>query len=163
MATKFTKVKWKASSALRTTRAKCSKALNAASAFPISMSFCRATKLKFLKSRKKRESWRRGSRQMSRTDPQRVLSGMRPTGPLHLGHLFGALDNWTKLQQSHECFFMGADLHALMGEYENPFEIQKNSIEMVIDWLACGIDPKKSVIFVQSQIPEHSELAFILF
>ncbi len=93
---------------------------------------------------------------------KRVLSGMRPTGPLHLGHLLGALENWLKLQESHECFFMVADLHALMGEYENPSEIQKNSIEMVIDWLACGIDPKKSVIFIQSQVPEHSELALIL-
>ncbi len=92
----------------------------------------------------------------------RVLSGMRPTGPLHLGHLLGALENWLKLQESHECFFMVADLHALMGEYENPALIQKNSQEMVIDWLACGIDPKKSVIFIQSQIPEHSELAMIL-
>ena len=92
----------------------------------------------------------------------RVLSGMRPTGPLHLGHLLGALENWTKLQESHECFFMVADLHALMGEYENPAELHKNSLEMVIDWLACGVDPKKSVIFIQSQIPEHSELALIL-
>src|SRR3989338_7537198 len=92
----------------------------------------------------------------------RVLSGMRPTGPLHLGHLLGALENWTKLQESHECFFMVADLHALMGEYENPADIQKNSIEMVIDWLACGVDPKKSVIFIQSQIPEHADLALIL-
>ena len=87
---------------------------------------------------------------------------MRPTGPLHLGHLLGALENWVKLQEKHECFFMVADLHALMGEYENPADLQKNSVEMVLDWLACGIDPKKSVIFVQSQIPEHSELALIL-
>ncbi|MGH7198768.1 MAG: tryptophan--tRNA ligase [Candidatus Omnitrophota bacterium] len=92
----------------------------------------------------------------------RVLSGMRPTGPLHLGHLLGALENWVKLQESHDCFFMVADLHALMGEYENPADIRKNSIEMVIDWLACGIDPEKSVLFIQSQIPEHAELALIL-
>ena len=92
----------------------------------------------------------------------RVLSGMRPTGPLHLGHWLGAIENWKKLQESHECFFMVADLHALMGEYENPKEISKNSREMVIDWLACGIDPKKAVIFVQSDIPEHAELALIL-
>ena len=94
--------------------------------------------------------------------PSRVLSGMRPTGPLHLGHLLGALENWVKLQADHDCFFMVADLHALMGEYENPKEIKKNSIEMVIDWLACGIDPERSTIFVQSQIPEHAELAAIL-
>ncbi len=92
----------------------------------------------------------------------RVLSGMRPTGPLHLGHWLGALENWIKLQEEHECFFMVADLHALMGEYENPTDLQKNSVEMVIDWLACGVDPKKSVIFVQSQVAEHSELALIL-
>lgn len=93
---------------------------------------------------------------------KRVLSGMRPTGPLHLGHLLGALENWRALQQTHECFFMVADLHALMGEYENPAEIRKNSLEMVIDWIACGVDPARSVIFVQSQIPEHAELAQIL-
>ncbi len=92
----------------------------------------------------------------------RVLSGMRPTGPLHLGHLLGALENWKKLQSTHECFFMVADLHALMGEYENPAAIHKNSIEMVTDWIASGLDPEKSVIFVQSQIPEHAELAMIL-
>ncbi len=93
---------------------------------------------------------------------KRVLSGMRPTGPLHLGHLLGALDNWYALQKERECFFMVADLHALMGEYEDPSLLRQNSIEMVIDWLACGIDPKKNVIFIQSQIPEHAELALIL-
>ncbi len=92
----------------------------------------------------------------------RVLSGMRPTGPLHLGHWVGALENWKKLQESHECFFMVADLHALMGEYGNPNLIHQYSIEMVMDWLACGIDPKKSILFIQSRIPEHSELALIL-
>ena len=93
---------------------------------------------------------------------KRVLSGMRPTGALHLGHLLGALENWVRLQQDHECFFMVADLHALMGEYENPAAIRQNSIDMVMDWLAAGIDPSKSVIFVQSQIPEHAELALML-
>ncbi|MBI3315999.1 MAG: tryptophan--tRNA ligase [Candidatus Omnitrophica bacterium] len=87
---------------------------------------------------------------------------MRPTGPLHLGHWLGALDNWVSLQRDHECFFMVADLHALMGEYENPVSIHENSVEMVLDWLACGVDPEKSSLFVQSQIPEHSELAMIL-
>ena len=87
---------------------------------------------------------------------------MRPTGPLHLGHLLGALDNWVKLQAGNECFFMIADLHALMGEYENPAGIEKNSIEMAIDWIACGVDPAKSVVFVQSRVPEHSELALVL-
>ena len=92
----------------------------------------------------------------------RVLSGMRPTGPLHLGHLLGALENWKRLQETHECFFMVADFHALMGEYENPALIYENSRQMVIDWLACGIDPKKSTIFIQSAVPEHAELALIL-
>ncbi len=87
---------------------------------------------------------------------------MRPTGPLHLGHLLGALENWVKLQDDHDCFFMVADLHALMGEYEKPENIRHHTVEMVIDWLACGIDPSKSTVFVQSQIPEHSELAVIL-
>jgi len=81
---------------------------------------------------------------------------------LHLGHLLGALQNWKKLQGDHECFFMVADLHALMGEYEDPASIQKNSVEMVADWLASGLDPRKCVIFIQSQIPEHAELALIL-
>ncbi len=93
---------------------------------------------------------------------QRVLSGMRPTGPLHLGHLLGALENWKELQKSHDCFFMVADLHALMGEYENTASLRQNSLEMVLDWLACGIDPEKSTLFVQSEIPEHAELALML-
>ena len=92
----------------------------------------------------------------------RVLSGMRPTGPLHLGHLLGALENWKKLQDTHECFFMVADLHALMSEVENPSLIRQYSLEMVMDWLACGIDAQKNTIFVQSRIPEHAELAVIL-
>ena len=87
---------------------------------------------------------------------------MRPTGPLHLGHWLGALDNWVKLQESHACFFMVADLHAPMGEYENPAGLQKNSLEMVTDWLECGVDPQRSAVFIQSQIPEHAELAVIL-
>ncbi len=85
---------------------------------------------------------------------------MRPTGPLHLGHLLGALQNWKKLQEMHECFFMVADLHALMGEYENPSTIHQYSVEMILDWIACDINPE--TIFIQSQIPEHAELALIL-
>ena len=92
---------------------------------------------------------------------KRILSGMRPTGPLHLGHLFGALKNWVKLQEDYNCFFMVADWHALMSEYENPKEIKKNTYEMVRDWVACGIDPKKSVIFAQSAVPQHLELAMV--
>jgi tryptophanyl-tRNA synthetase len=93
---------------------------------------------------------------------KRILSGMRPTGKLHLGHLVGALANWTKLQDEYDCFFMVADWHALMSEYENPDLLGENILDNVIDWLACGIDPEKSTIFIQSQVPEHLELYFIL-
>jgi tryptophanyl-tRNA synthetase len=85
---------------------------------------------------------------------------MRPTGPLHLGHLLGALENWVKLQETHDCFFMVADLHALMGEYENPANIREYTSQMIVDWVACGVKPEN--IFIQSQIPEHAELALIL-
>ena len=87
---------------------------------------------------------------------------MRPTGKLHLGHLVGALDNWTKLQDEYNCFFMVADWHALLSEYENPASLKANMLDNVIDWLSCGVDPNKSVIFIQSQIPEHLQLFFIL-
>ena len=90
---------------------------------------------------------------------KRLLSGMRPTGPLHLGHLFGALNNWVKLQEEYQCYYMAADWHALMSEYENPKDMGKNGLEMVKDWVACGIDPERSVIFLQSAVPEHLELA----
>ena len=93
---------------------------------------------------------------------KRILSGMRPTGKLHLGHLVGALDNWTKLQDEYDCFFMVADWHALMSEYENPVDLKANILDNVIDWLSCGIDPERSTIFIQSQVPEHLELYFIL-
>ena len=93
---------------------------------------------------------------------QRVLSGMRPTGQLHLGHLVGALANWKQLQDEYDCFFMVADYHALMSEYEHPERIHAWSRENVIDWLACGIDPARSVIFRQSDVPEHLELFTIL-
>lgn len=90
-----------------------------------------------------------------------ILSGMRPTGNLHLGHLVGVLKNWYELQSQYDCYFMVADWHALMSEYENPSNIRKNSIEIVKDWVSCGIDPDKSVIFVQSMVPEHLELAMV--
>ena len=92
----------------------------------------------------------------------RILSGMRPTGKLHIGNLLGALSNWKKYQDQAECFFMIADWHALMSEYKDPKELKENIIECVKDWLAFGIDPKKSVIFVQSHVKEHLELAAIL-
>lgn len=93
---------------------------------------------------------------------KRVLSGMRPTGQLHFGNYLGALNKWIELQEKYECFFMIADLHALTTDYEDTTQIEKNTIEMLADWIACGIDPKKSTIFKQSAIPQHSELALIL-
>ena len=95
-------------------------------------------------------------------DRKRVLSGMRPTGQLHLGHLVGALANWKALQEQYDCFFMVADWHALMSEYEHPGKIRQATLENVRDWLACGIDPARSVIFRQSDVPEHVELHLIL-
>ena len=74
---------------------------------------------------------------------KRILSGMRPTGKLHLGHLVGALDNWVKLQEEYDCFFMVADWHALMSEYENTSLIPENILDNVMDWISCGIDPAK--------------------
>ena len=90
---------------------------------------------------------------------KRILSGMRPTGKLHLGHLVGALNNWVKLQEEYDCFYMVADWHALMSEYENSKIILESVYDNVADWLACGIDPQKSTIFIQSQVPAHLELA----
>lgn len=86
---------------------------------------------------------------------------MRPTGKLHLGHLVGALDNWVELQEEYDSFFMVADWHALMGEYTEPSLISESIIDNVIDWLSVGIDPEKSTIFIQSQVPEHLELNMI--
>jgi len=90
-----------------------------------------------------------------------ILSGMRPTGKLHIGHYAGVLKNWVRLQNEYRCFFMVADLHALTTEYENTKEIKQNVYEIVSDWLSCGIDPQKAVVFCQSDIPEHSELHLI--
>jgi tryptophanyl-tRNA synthetase len=92
---------------------------------------------------------------------KRILSGMRPTGNLHLGHLVGALNNWVKLQDSYQCFYMVADWHAFMSEYENPKGMKDASYEMVRDFVAAGLDPERSVIFVQSHVPEHLELALV--
>lgn len=86
---------------------------------------------------------------------------MRPTGKLHLGHLFGVLRNWNELQKEYDCFFEVADLHALTTEYSNPQEIRENTIEMVKDWLASGIDPDRSTLFVQSEVMEHTYLHII--
>jgi tryptophanyl-tRNA synthetase len=92
---------------------------------------------------------------------KRILSGMRPTGKLHLGHLVGALSNWVKLQDKYKCLFMVADWHALMSEYENAKATQEYAFDNVADWIACGIDPQKSIIFVQSDVKEHLELNMI--
>lgn len=89
----------------------------------------------------------------------RILSGMRPTGKLHLGNLLGALLKWKEYQEQADCYFMVADWHALMSEYKNPKGMRENIVECVKDWLAFGIDPEKSVIFVQSHVKEHLELA----
>ncbi len=93
---------------------------------------------------------------------ERVLSGMRPTGKLHLGHLHGTLQNWIKLQNEYDCFFFAADWHALTSEYENTGGIKDSIQDMVIDWLSAGIDPEKSTLFIQSKILEHAELHLLL-
>ena len=93
---------------------------------------------------------------------ERVLSGMRPTGALHLGHYHGALKNWVRLQSTHECFFFVADWHALTTHYEHREVIEKNVFEMVIDWLAAGLDPEQCTLFLQSRLPEHAELFTLL-
>jgi len=95
---------------------------------------------------------------------KRILSGMRPTGKLHLGNLHGALKNWIELQESgkYDCFYFVADWHAITSEYSSTEGIKDNIINMVIDWLAAGLDPKKSTLFVQSAIKEHAELFLLL-
>lgn len=100
---------------------------------------------------------------MSSTDSsQRVLSGMRPTGKLHVGHLHGVLKNWLNLQDDYECYFFVADWHALTTHYDDPRILEQNVFDMVIDWLAVGVDPQKAAMFVQSQVPEHAELHLLL-
>ena len=94
--------------------------------------------------------------------PERIVSGMRPTGALHLGHYHGALKNWVRLQSEHPCLFFVADWHALTTHYESSETIEKNIWEMVIDWLAGGIDPEESTLFIQSRVPEHAELMVLL-
>jgi len=93
---------------------------------------------------------------------KRILSGMRPTGKLHLGHFHGVLSNWLELQKNFECFFFAADWHSLTTEYANTDGIKESIEEMVLDWLAFGIDPEQSVIFKQSSVPQHAELNLIL-
>ncbi|MER0202582.1 MAG: tryptophan--tRNA ligase [Nitrosomonas sp.] len=92
----------------------------------------------------------------------RVLSGMRPTGSLHLGHYHGVLKNWVKLQQQYECLFFVADWHALTTHYDSPEIIEQNAWDMVIDWLAAGVDPSQAILFIQSKVPAHAELYLLL-
>ena len=93
---------------------------------------------------------------------EKVLSGMRPTGRLHLGHYHGVLKNWIKLQHEYPCLFFVADWHALTTEYDEPGGIVVNSWEMIIDWLAAGVDPSQATLFIQSRVPEHAELHLLL-
>jgi tryptophanyl-tRNA synthetase len=91
----------------------------------------------------------------------RILTGHRPTGPRHIGHLVGTLETWTKLQDTHECFFLVADLHVLTTDYAHPERIQDNIRNMLADWLAAGIDPQRATILLQSAIPEHAQLSLL--
>jgi tryptophanyl-tRNA synthetase len=97
-----------------------------------------------------------------RTARARVLSGMRPTGALHLGHYHGALKNWVRLQDDYDCFYFVADWHALTTHYESREVIERNVYDMVIDWVAAGLDPERCTIFLQSRLPEHAELFTLL-
>src|SRR5512143_2270729 len=92
----------------------------------------------------------------------RVLSGMRPTGRMHIGHYHGALKNWVKLQEEHECLFFAADWHALTTHFDASESIADSVWEMFVDWLACGLDPTRATIFIQSLVPEHAELSLLL-
>ena len=93
---------------------------------------------------------------------ERVFSGMRPTGRLHIGHWFGALQNWVRLQESYDCIYCVVDLHALTTGFEDVSRIHADGIEMLADWIGAGVDPERSIVFRQSQVPEHSELALLL-
>jgi len=100
--------------------------------------------------------------QSAAAKPMRVLSGMRPTGKLHLGHFKGVLQNWLQLQDEHRCYFFAADWHALTTDYANPAIVKDTIWDMLLDWLAVGIDPEKAVVFIQSEVPEHAELHLLL-
>jgi tryptophanyl-tRNA synthetase len=93
---------------------------------------------------------------------KRVLSGMRSTGKLHLGNYMGALDNWVRMQDEYECFFCVVDWHALTTDYADTSQVKQNSVEVALDWLAAGLDPERSVIFIQSHVPAHAELHLLL-
>jgi len=93
---------------------------------------------------------------------RRVVSGMRPSGRLHLGHYNGVLKNWVRLQHEYECFFCIVDWHALTTDYESSGEISQNIMDMAVDWLAAGVSPSSATLFIQSQVPEHAELHLLL-
>jgi tryptophanyl-tRNA synthetase len=96
------------------------------------------------------------------SDRKVVLSGMRSTGKLHLGHYFGTLKNWVALQGEHDCYYFAADYHALTTDYADPSQVAASTFEAVADWLAAGVDPERATIFVQSWVPEHAELHLLL-
>jgi len=93
---------------------------------------------------------------------KRVLSGMRPTGKLHLGNYVGALENWVRMQDQYECFFVIVDWHALTTDYADPSHLKENLVDVLLDWLAAGLDPAKCVMFIQSHVPTHAELHLLL-
>ncbi len=93
---------------------------------------------------------------------KRVLSGMRSTGKLHLGNYVGALHNWVSMQDQYECFFFVADWHALTTDYADTSQVKQNSVEVLIDWLAAGLDPERCTMFIQSHVPQHAELHLLL-
>ena len=96
------------------------------------------------------------------TTKERVLSGMRPTGKVHLGNYLGALANWVTLQETLDCFYFVADWHALTSEFADTTRLTSNAYENVADWIGAGLDPEKSTFFVQSLVPEHAELFVLL-
>ena len=95
-------------------------------------------------------------------DQSVVLSGMRSTGKIHIGHFFGAIQNWVRLQEQYRCYYFAADWHALTSEYADTSAVASSTIEMLADWVAAGVDPERAVIFVQSLVPEHAELNLLL-
>jgi tryptophanyl-tRNA synthetase len=99
---------------------------------------------------------------MTNPPKKRVLSGMRPTGKLHLGNYVGALENWVRMQEQYECFFVIVDWHALTTDYADPSHLKENVIDVLLDWLAAGLDPEKCVMFIQSDVPAHAELHLLL-
>ncbi len=99
---------------------------------------------------------------MPTANKKRVLSGMRSTGKLHLGNYVGALENWVRMQEQYDCFFFIADWHALTTDYADTSKVKENSIDVLLDWLAAGLDPEKCVMFIQSHVPAHAELHLLL-